>query len=98
VLLKLSADNSVARIHIHNYIFPLENDSVSLISSEEQMIPPDASEGTLRFKLIQLMTDSNTSIKRLVSELLFEICDQDGKFSYFNMKLSIKMMNQINVV
>jgi hypothetical protein len=44
----------------------------------DELAARDAPPGTLRWKLISYMTDSNLSIKRLMSEFLFELCDKKG--------------------
>jgi Guanine nucleotide exchange factor synembryn len=42
--------------------------------SPKNMSPIDAPEGTLRWKLIQLLTWPNSFVKRLTGELLFILC------------------------
>ncbi|KAL7426012.1 hypothetical protein ACHAXH_000200 [Discostella pseudostelligera] len=42
------------------------------------MAPLDAPRGTLRWKLIQLMTWTETTVKRSACELLWELCDGDS--------------------
>jgi hypothetical protein len=43
------------------------------------MDPTDAPEGTLRARLIGLMTSLDSSLKRCAAELLFLLCDEDRK-------------------
>lgn len=42
------------------------------------MAPLDAPRGTLRWKLIQLMTWTETTVKRSACELLWALCDEDS--------------------
>jgi hypothetical protein len=42
--------------------------------SPRNMTPIDAPNGTLRWKLIQLLTWPNSFVKRLTGELLFLLC------------------------
>lgn len=45
----------------------------------KNMHPLDAPQSTLRFKLIRLMTWTESHIKRYASELLWALCDEDPK-------------------
>lgn len=45
----------------------------------KNMHPLDAPPGTLRYKLIRLMTWTESHIKRYASELLWALCDEDSK-------------------
>ena len=45
----------------------------------KNMHPLDAPQGTLRYKLIRLMTWTESHIKRYASELLWALCDEDPK-------------------
>ena len=47
-------------------------------SEDKALAPQDAPVGSLRQRLIQCMTSSELTIKRLASELLFELCLRDG--------------------
>jgi len=48
-------------------------------SSSDRMKPKDAPYGTLRWKLIELMTNIDSYVKRCASELLWNICDENAK-------------------
>ena len=53
----------------HNYRVP----------PAKNMHPLDAPQGTLRYKLIRLMTWTESHVKRYASELLWALCDEDSK-------------------
>lgn len=48
---------------------------------KDDMAPADAPLGTLRSDLVRFMTDTNTTIKRLVSEFIYELCGNDSKYT-----------------
>lgn len=56
-----------------------EEDSIHS-QKADPLAPSDAPPGTLRWYLIRLMTSTDSTIKRLSSELLFELCGQDGTY------------------
>ena len=56
------------------------NDAVlNRVPPAKNMHPLDAPQGTLRYKLIRLMTWTEGHIKRYASELLYALCDEDPK-------------------
>ena len=45
----------------------------------DDLAPKDAPIGTYRYKLIKYMTDTNLTIKRFISELLYELCHKNAE-------------------
>lgn len=76
------------RYKIESLVFPSPiiihtTAATTIIEKEEEemvdeLAPKDAPVGTLRYKLIKYMTDTNLTIKRLVSEFLYELCHEKG--------------------
>ena len=48
-------------------------------ASIDDLAPKDAPIGTYRYKLIKYMTDTNLTIKRFISELLYELCHKNAE-------------------
>ena len=92
LLNKLCQENDEIKKVIKEEIFPSEHDNdiqstddtekraadVTLKNSKN-MNPIDAPKGTTRWKLIKLMTWTESNVKRCSSELLWTLCDGDSK-------------------
>jgi len=94
VLNKLSQFHITIKSHVKEYIFPptaeagpndtsdlqkSENDKIIASPSGKNMKPINAPPGTVRWKLIRLMTSIDSNVKRCASELLWTLCDGDSK-------------------
>ena len=81
VLYKLCVDHHGTGT-IRSLVFP-DWQERSDRETPKNMTPTDAPEGTLRWKLIQLLTWPQGFVKRLAGELLFVLCDsQQPEFIY----------------
>ena len=94
VLDRLSTDDSAVQQLVKSEVFPpSEEEAYQVRAAEERakggggrnglnaknMQPAlEASKGTLRWKLIRLMTWPESNVKRCVSELLWKLCDCDA--------------------
>lgn len=54
-------------------------DSSGPLGSQRNVDPRDAPVGTLREKLLRLMTSLDTNVKRCAAELVFTLCDENRK-------------------
>jgi len=86
VLNKFCTHNEAFRSKVKTHIFPpeAEENFASLVAeaktkTKKNMRPLDAPEDTLRWKLIKLMTWSESHVKRISSELLWTVCDKKEK-------------------
>jgi len=90
VLNKLSQFHPTIKKDCKNFIFPPETDSdVTVALGQNDLIsgnvpsknikPINAPPGTIRFKLIRLMTFVDSNVKRCASELLWTLCDGNPK-------------------
>ena len=91
-LLRLVQSNEAALTVVKEAVFPPddEGDFQQKASAEiakgksegkvnaKNMAPLDAPRGTLRWKLIRLMTWTETTVKRSACELLWALCDGDS--------------------
>ena len=50
------------------------------INMNQSMRPDNVPYGSLRWKMIQLMTSSDSNVKRIASELLWNVCSDAGEF------------------
>jgi Guanine nucleotide exchange factor synembryn len=76
VLYKLCVEHPAVRIAtIRPLVFPDWDTQRAASTTPKNMSPADAPEGTLRWKLIQLLTWPQGFVKRLAGELLFVLCD-----------------------
>ena len=92
VLLKLVQSNESALAIVKNEVFPPDAEEVfqakataEIAKGETEgkvnaknMAPLDAPRGTLRWKLIRLMTWTESNVKRSACELLYALCDNDS--------------------
>jgi hypothetical protein len=92
VLRKLCQSNAAVMQMVKNEVFPPESEDnflekvsaeMAKMQSEGQskaknMAPLDAPKGTVRWKLIRLMTWIDSSVKRSACELLWTLCDEDA--------------------
>lgn len=87
MVLSDSAGRTIAR----DAVFPIKRSDVSESGAvaevaqlseldRDELAPLDAPSGTLRHKLISKLVDSNTAVRRLVSELLYALCNFDGNY------------------
>ena len=83
VLKQMSKLNSEVKTLVKNTLFPLENEGNFIEAKSKKgkdvknMKPIDAPNGTLRWKIIQLMTWTESNVKRCASELLWTLCDSN---------------------
>jgi hypothetical protein len=83
----MSKHHSLYLSQIKSYIFPTPYTpppaSLSLSPSQKHrpMDPTDMPVNSLRYELIKLMLSLDSNIKRCVSEFLFTLCHEDGKYS-----------------
>jgi hypothetical protein len=87
VLLKVCQSSPAAKDIVKLKVFPVDtNDSKNVTSRDIEsdrtdrsvrMEAEDAPKGTLRWKLIKLMTWTDTNVKRCASELLWTLCNED---------------------
>ena len=85
VLNQLTDSNHVIRDQVKEYIFPPSAEANFMAKVEEHrqaggkknVRPLDAPQGTTRWKLIKLMTYTESNVKRCASELLWNICRKD---------------------
>ena len=88
MLIYIATHFEPGRLFLKDEIFPpkintsltsevLEVEEVEVV--KDDMAPADAPLGTLRSDLVRFMTDTNTTIKRLVSEFIYELCGNDSK-------------------
>jgi Guanine nucleotide exchange factor synembryn len=84
VLYKLCVEHrTVAIATIRPLVFPDWDARRAPTIAPKRMSPVDAPEGTLRWKLIQLLTWPQGFVMRLAGELLFVLCDaQQQEFVY----------------
>jgi len=92
VLLKLVQSNKSALEMIKNEVFPPAAENEYKIKAEEEMAkgntegssnaknmaPLDAPKGTLRWRLIRLMTWTESNVKRSACEFLYALCGADS--------------------
>ena len=92
VLLKIVQFNESALTIVKNEVFPLDAEetfqakaTAEIAKGETEgkvnaknMAPLDAPRGTLRWKLIRLMTWTESNVKRSACELLYALCDNDS--------------------
>ncbi|KAL7439541.1 hypothetical protein ACHAXM_006758 [Skeletonema potamos] len=92
VLCKLCQSNAAVMQMVKNEVFPheLEDNFREKVTAEmakmqtegqskaKNMAPLDAPKGTVRWKLIRLMTWIDSSVKRSACELLWTLCDEDA--------------------
>ena len=92
VLLKLTQSNNTALQMIKEEVFPPESEvtfeekATAEIAkgvtegkaNAKNMAPLDAPRGTLRWKLIRLMTWTESNVKRSACELLWMLCEEDS--------------------
>ena len=92
VLRKLCHSNAEVLQLVKNEVFPIELEDAfqEKVSAEmakmqcegqskaKNMAPLDAPKGTVRWKLIRLMTWIDSNVKRSASELLWVLCDEDA--------------------
>jgi hypothetical protein len=71
------ANNSEARLLIHDIIFP---DSAVVGPNSDELAPEDCPSGTFRYFLTRLMTSTDLTLKRLTAEFLYEVCSQDSEY------------------
>ncbi|GMI50225.1 hypothetical protein ScalyP_jg4772 [Parmales sp. scaly parma] len=86
VLAEFVKKNDAIRAHCKAAIFcgmdgkeeegkPNENENgIVLTKKEQKMAPKNAPVGTLRYKVIKLMTSIDTNVKRYSSELMWDLC------------------------
>lgn len=86
VLHKLSTHHNDIRQQLKAHIFPAEGSFLEKKRQEieqhgkcRNMKPLDAPSGTLRYRLIQLMTWPQSHIKRFTGELVWSVCDGDAQ-------------------
>merc|ERR1712150_149931 len=94
VLNKLSQFNNTIKIQVKEYIFPsngeadpefmVEPDNCedrlnTSVTGGKNVKPINAPPGTVRWKLIRLMTSIDSNVKRCASELLWTLCDGNSK-------------------
>lgn len=84
VLNKFCTYSEAFRSKAKSFVFPpdVEEHFMSLVAEAElkaNMRPLDAPENTLRWKLIKLMTWTESHVKRTASELLWTLCDKNQK-------------------
>jgi len=86
VLNNLSLARREVKKIVKEYIFPpeLEQNFTTKMkeqaeSSSKNMKPLDSPSGTTRWKLIKLMTYTESNVKRYASELLWNLCNGDPK-------------------
>jgi hypothetical protein len=89
VLQKLAQANSAALQTVKDAVFPPDAEEVFQEKVKAEMInqtgqvkaknmaPLDAPKGTLRWKLIRLMTWTESNVKRAACELLWTLCDDN---------------------
>eukprot|EP00816_Leptocylindrus_hargravesii_P009469 CAMPEP_0196821588 /NCGR_PEP_ID=MMETSP1362-20130617/79962_1 /TAXON_ID=163516 /ORGANISM="Leptocylindrus danicus, Strain CCMP1856" /LENGTH=498 /DNA_ID=CAMNT_0042200829 /DNA_START=169 /DNA_END=1665 /DNA_ORIENTATION=+ len=81
VLNKLTQANPAIKKFVEDEVFPqVENPSDSSSKIKMNMKPIDAPWGSLRWKLIELMTSNDSNLKRCASELLWTICGSSDRF------------------
>uniref|UniRef100_A0A7S2L5W3 Uncharacterized protein n=1 Tax=Leptocylindrus danicus TaxID=163516 RepID=A0A7S2L5W3_9STRA len=81
VLNKLTQANPAIKKFVEDEVFPqVENPSDSSTKIKMNMKPIDAPWGSLRWKLIELMTSNDSNLKRCASELLWTICGSSDRF------------------
>ena len=92
VLLKLVQSNKSALEMVKNEVFPLDAEveyqqkveeelakgNTEGSSNAKNMAPLDAPKGTLRWRLIRLMTWTESNVKRSACELLYALCGDDS--------------------
>jgi len=82
---QLTDSKHVIRDQVKEYIFPPSAEANFMAKVEEHrqaggkknVRPLDAPQGTTRWKLIKLMTYTESNVKRCASELLWNICRKD---------------------
>ena len=91
VLNKLCLSKEEIKQVVKDEIFPANRDDEIMAQCEEtngrindeknakNMNPLDAPPGTARYKLIRLMTWTESNVKRCASELLWTLCNKDSK-------------------
>ncbi|KAL7538396.1 hypothetical protein ACHAXR_011412 [Thalassiosira sp. AJA248-18] len=92
VLLKLTQSNESALQRVKDEVFPpnaevafeqrataeLAKGETEGKSNAKNMAPLDAPRGTLRWKIIRLMTWTDSNVKRTACELLWTLCGEDS--------------------
>ena len=92
VLLKLVQSNKSALEMVKNEVFPTDSEvdyqqkakdelakgNTEGSSNAKNMAPLDAPRGTLRWRLIRLMTWTESNVKRSACELLYALCEADS--------------------
>lgn len=83
-VLTTAAENHLdARTQIKRFIFPCESqeneDKESKDAQRNVMEPESAPEGTVRHRIITLMTSADPGLLRYSGELLFTLCDSNRK-------------------
>jgi hypothetical protein len=87
VLIKVCQTSPAAKDIVKVKVFPVDADDSKNVTSKDmesdhidrsvRMEAEDAPKGTLRWKLIKLMTWTDTNVKRCASELLWTLCNED---------------------
>ena len=88
VLNQLIESNKEVKSFASDRIFPKSSEQISedrqnneaVDDKNVRMRPEDAPYGSLRWKIIQLMTWNDSNVKRCASELLWNVCENSSEF------------------